>query len=197
MYELPGRAPDDSAALGIARDHSKAMSEISVDSDGNYRQKMDDTLESMVKALALERVLDMGIYRILRISVTKAIQQGLLLFLLSYTLAVFTSNASSKGVLSVALAHARIGSSALASQIETLSREIVDAPPTTLVEDIHNQWVKEKKIWDTLKLSLYDNDKVANKDYGPNDELYALVGQCFRTTDTRSFEYTVCPFEQV
>ena len=61
-YELPGKSPDDTEALVLAIDHSKAVHEVTVDLVGDYQQQVDSSLQAMADALALERLVDLGYY---------------------------------------------------------------------------------------------------------------------------------------
>ena len=54
----------------------QALSEITVDLDGNYRQKRDASIQDMIEALSLDRLRDLDLYRILRTSLIRALPIG-------------------------------------------------------------------------------------------------------------------------
>ena len=172
FYEIPGREPDDTEALVLAIDYGKAQKEISVDVNGNYQQNLDANIEAMMQAIAIDRLGNLGLFKALKTSLIRA---------------------SKNNYLGTSLQLAAIGPEALATELQTFIERLSDDPSTTDMDVIDALITEDNKLLDQFKMRLADNDKILNKDFGPNNELYELHGNCFSVRDRR-FSYEVCPF---
>ena len=173
FYELPGREPDDTEALVLAIDYGKVQKEISVDVNGNYQQTLDDNVEAMMQAISIDRLGNLGLFKALKTALIRA---------------------SKNNYLAISIQLAAIGSEEfLVPELQAFIDNLSEDPLNSDTDVVEALITEDTTLLDQLKLRLADNDKILNKDYGPNNELYELHDKCFSVQD-RKFSYEVCPF---
>jgi hypothetical protein len=167
-----GRDPDDTEALVLAIDYAKVQNEISVDVNGNYQQILDQNIEAMMRAIAIDRLGQLGLFKALKPSLIRA---------------------SKNSYLASALQLGAIGTEALIPEMQNFLQTLVENPANAGADVLDTLIAEDSKLLDQIKMRLADNDKILNQDFGPENELYGLYENCFTFQD-RKFAYEVCPF---
>lgn len=174
FYEFPGRDPDDTEALVLAIDYSKSQREVSVDINGDYQRALDESIHAMMGALAMDRLGDLGFYKILKTTLLRA---------------------SKHKYLATALQIAQIGTDqdSLLHDIDQVMANLSGDNSGGDIDVIDTLISEDTKLLDQFKLSLNSNEQILSKDFGDNSELFDFDGKCFSAQD-RKFSYQVCPF---
>ena len=172
FYELPGREPDDTEALVLAIDYGKAEKEISVDVNGNYQENLDQSIEALMQAIAIDRLGNLGLFKTLKTALIRAYKNN---------------------QLAKSLQLAAMGPDALVPETEAFVRNLGENPSSSDTDVIDALEAEDSKLLDQFKMRLADNEKILNNDYGPQNELYEFHDKCFSFRD-RKFHYEVCPF---
>ena len=130
-------------------------------------------------ALSLDRLGDLGLFKLLKKSlITATIERISLAATLSFSDIVLESEHLAKDIESL-LAEMKDVSSSTGVDIDSIEHTI---------EGVNGELGQ-------LRAALATNQQTVEKDFGPDDELFAFFGKCFNYRD-RKYSYEICPFSQ-
>lgn len=178
-YELPGPFPDDTEALYLCMQNMITSSTVSSEvlEDGTISttssQVMNQNVQKMIAALALERLTEVTLKEIFPNAVAYVLNKGLLTMSFEF-----------------------------AGLPDTLIPNNIPESPDSIKKRGHKRLAAEnlrtkiKQLEDDLQLQQQDiekNENILNIHFGENNMFYAYYNKCFDYRD-KEYKYSVCPF---